>query len=220
MKTASFFLAAVCLLSPLHSFADGHGHAEHGAEYDKAKGLELPAKMSAELGVVLQSPQRRLLRQTRRLEAVIVSLSPKTASVKIRGNEAANIEKFVPAKAKLLRKDYSLLGSAGGVEFVFQLPDDTPPREIGNFVPIAVSAEKTAEIVLPKSAILDSAEGKFVYAFKGGYFKKTAVKTGIEDGNFCEITEGIIASDKIVVAAVDRLRLVELRLVNGGSHSH
>lgn len=98
MKTASFFLAAVCLLSPLHSFADGHGHAEHGAEYDKAKGLELPARMSAELGVVLQSPQRRLLRQTRRLEAVIVSLSPKTASAKIRGNEAANIEKFVPAE--------------------------------------------------------------------------------------------------------------------------
>ena len=220
MKTASLFLAAVCLLTPLHSFADGHGHAEHGTEYDKAKGLELPTKMSAELGVVLQSPQRRLLRQTRRLEAVIVSLSPKTASAKIRENEAANIEMFVPVKPKLLRKDCSLRGSAGFVELVFQLTDDTPPRAIGDFVSVAVSADKTAEITLPKSAILDSAEGKFVYIFKDGFFKKTAVKTGIEDGNFCEITEGVSAPDKIVVAAANRLRLVELRLVNGGSHSH
>ena len=220
MKNFLFFISFACLLNPLHSLADEHGHAEHGAEYDKAKGIELPAKISTELGIELQTPQCRYLRQTRRLEAVIVSLSPKTASAKIRENEAANIEKCVPAKAKLLQKDCSLRDSAGVVEFVFQLPDDTPPREIGDFVSVDVFAEKAVKIALPKSAVLDSAEGKFVYIFKDGYFKKTGVETGIEDGNFCEITKGILATDKIVVAAADRLRLLELRLVNGGSHSH
>lgn len=220
MKITLLFLSIACLLNPLYSFADGHGHAGHGAEYDKAKGIELPAKMSAELGIELQTPQRRHLRQTRSFQAVIISLSPKTASAKIRLNEAESMEKFVPTKAKLLRKDYSLSGSTGFVEFVFELQYDTAPREIGNFVSVDTSSEKTAEITLPNSALLDSAKGKFVYVFKDGYFKKTAVKTGIDDGNFCEITKGILASDKIVVASANRLRLLELRLVNGGSHSH
>lgn len=220
MKAALLFLSIVCLSTPFRSFGDEHGHAEHGAEYDKAKGLELAAKMPAELGVGLRPPQRRHLRQTRSIEAVIVSLSPKTASAKIRASEAANIEKFAPLKAKLLRKDCSLLGSTGFVELVFEIPADAPQREIGDFVSVDVSAEKTAEITLPLSAVLDSADGKFVYVFKDGYFKRTAVKTGIEDGNFCEITEGIFAADKIVVAAAGRLRLLELRLLNGGGHSH
>lgn len=216
------FIAALLLAQV--SFADGHGYEHgydaHAAEYDSAKGVELSPETASELGVKLQTPLLRQLCGVRRLSAVVVSVRPKlVASAKVRA-DISNADDISFADAKLLRVDRSLFDSDGFVELLFELPDGKKKRNVGDFVDIELSRKKSGALTVPNSAVLDCPRGKFVYVFADGHFKKTPVKSGLRDADFCEILDGVSPSDKVVVSAAERLLLVELRLVNGGSHSH
>ncbi len=69
---------------------------------------------------------------------------------------------------------------------------------------------------VPRSALLKTAEGWFVYAVNENFFLRTAVKVGAMNGDFAEITEGLYAGDQIVTSPVNTLWMAELQILRGG----
>lgn len=74
--------------------------------------------------------------------------------------------------------------------------------------------------VIPRSALLRTSEGTFVYAANGEAFVRTAVKVGSEAGDLLEITDGLLSGDAVVTKPVETFHLIELRATKGGGHSH
>jgi len=75
-------------------------------------------------------------------------------------------------------------------------------------------------LTVPRTALLDSAGGFFVYVVNGEFYLRTPVKTGASDASYFEITDGLYAGDIVVATPVEQLWLAELRLTKGGGHSH
>ncbi len=73
-----------------------------------------------------------------------------------------------------------------------------------------------AVTAIPRSALLKTAEGHFVYAVNGTYFVRTPVKVGAQSDDHAEITDGLYAGDSIVVSPVMSLWLAELQVLRGG----
>lgn len=74
--------------------------------------------------------------------------------------------------------------------------------------------------VIPRSALLRTSEGTFVFAVNGDAYFRTAVKIGGDADGLLEITDGLLAGDAVVTKPVETLYLIELRATKGGGHSH
>ncbi len=91
----------------------------------------------------------------------------------------------------------------------------------GDFVTAAVILPREEAVtVIPRSALLKTAEGTFVYALNGAAYYRTAVKVGSESDDKIEIIDGLFAGDQVVTSPVETLWLIELRATKGGGHSH
>lgn len=69
---------------------------------------------------------------------------------------------------------------------------------------------------VPRSALLKTVEGWFVYAVNESFYVRTPVKVGAMNGEFAEITDGLYAGDSIVTSPVDTLWMAELQILRGG----
>lgn len=107
------------------------------------------------------------------------------------------------------------------VEALIEIPDPAHRLAIGIFLKGQASSGKALKKVvsIPHSAVLDTAQGKFVYVAKDGAYLRTAVKIGASDPNAVEITDGLQAGEQVVVSSVQKLWLIELRLTKGGGHA-
>lgn len=80
------------------------------------------------------------------------------------------------------------------------VPADDRVRS-GMFMEARIVAASREVIAVPVSAIGAGPSGLNVMRFEGGVVTQTAVKTGIREGKWIEITEGLAAGDKIVTKA-------------------
>jgi hypothetical protein len=69
---------------------------------------------------------------------------------------------------------------------------------------------------VPRSALLKTAEGWFVYVVNESFFLRTPVTVGAMNAGIAEITEGLYAGDQIVVSPVSSLWMAELQILRGG----
>ncbi|MBI2511674.1 MAG: hypothetical protein HYV96_06840 [Opitutae bacterium] len=69
---------------------------------------------------------------------------------------------------------------------------------------------------VPRSALLRTVRGDFVYVANGAWFLRTPVITGATDTTHVEIKEGLYEGDTIVVRGVRALSLAEIQALNGG----
>lgn len=106
-------------------------------------------------------------------------------------------------------------------EILIELPDPEHRFTVGTAFDAVLSggAERTAAVV-PRSALLRSAAGNFVFVKNGEHFIRTPVKVGTVSDGFVEIIDGLYAGDIVVTKGVEDLWLVELRFTKGGGHSH
>lgn len=144
-----------------------------------------------------------------------------TTGVKV-GQEAVlrseNGETF-SGKVKFL--DTAMGRINGETEVVLEFSGPTAPPTSVSFFHATLTLPATTEVaVVPRSALLRTAEGAFVYAVNGEAYQRTAVKTGAESEALVEITDGLLEGDAVVTRPVEALYLVELRAVKGGGHSH
>ena len=100
----------------------------------------------------------------------------------------------------------------------FELTVETSaPMEIGERVAATFQAPAgEAVTAVPRSALLKTAEGNFVYAVNGEFYVRTPVKVGAMSDEHAEITDGLYAGDQIVVSPVMSLWLAELQVLRGG----
>jgi hypothetical protein len=79
-------------------------------------------------------------------------------------------------------------------------------------------------LVVPSSAVLNTAKGTFVYVVNGPHLLRTAVETGgslsLETGDLIIINDGLYEGDTVVTRPVETLYLIELHAIKGGAHCH
>lgn len=105
-------------------------------------------------------------------------------------------------------------------EAIIEIPDPEKRFAVGTFLKAMFPSSRIhGGFVIPKNALLDAAEGNFVYVEKGEYLARTPVIVGGTTSAGVEITSGLRSEDRIVVKPVETLWLIELRLVKGGGHA-
>lgn len=217
-----------------HDEHEGHDH--HDSEemekpegrpqvvFKEGRGLTVPAEIRAILGLTLAPVEERNVPRTVRVTAQVFDAGPPAlAGANV---DAAAANWLVSAEisgARLVRVDRSTTAASGLADLVLALDivsKDTPYCT-GDFVPLTLTEKTdTAVIAVPRSALLRSASGTFVYVVNGDAFFRTPVETGAESADYLEIVEGLYLGDEVVVQPVEQLWLTELRFTKGGGHCH
>jgi len=106
-------------------------------------------------------------------------------------------------------------------EIVIGVSNATTKLKSGEFLAATITLPRAEAVtVIPRSAVLQTSEGTFIYAVNGDAYFRTAVKVGSEADGLVEITDGLLAGDAVVTKPVETLYLIELRATKGGGHSH
>ena len=121
-------------------------------------------------------------------------------------------------EGKLIRVAEQIQSASGQAELIVEIQGTEKEYPRGTFLTVIFKAAKEENVtVIPGSALLRAAEGDFVYVVNGDHLTRTAVKAGVESGDFIEITDGLYSGDKVAVKPVQTLWLTELRFVKGGA---
>ncbi len=227
--------------------AEGHGHEEEapsGASFKPGKGVILTEETRQSLGVETAEVTERKLPVELRFTVQVFGEDHKPtateaehaectckASGLLGQTQAGSLRTNQPAS--LASKTGEALGgivldvkpakalALGDAEVVIGVTNVGTQLKPGEFLSASVAIPRNETVaVVPKSAVLRSAEGSFVYTLNGDAYFRTAVKTGAEAEGFVEITDGLFAGDSVVTKPVEKLWLIELRATKGGGHSH
>lgn len=203
--------------------------AEIGVAYSAKDGLLVPSETANFIGLETVEVSERPIQATREITARIFLAATTNepnalASALVFPADAAMLEPGLisvatPASpaAKVLRFDRSGESQTGMVEALLQVSDAALALAEGGFVTARfVVGSTNAVTAIPNTALFHTTAGDFVYLENGAHFIRAAVKPGRTDGEFTEITEGLLTGDKVVMRPVMTLWMTELHNVNGG----
>ena len=118
---------------------------------------------------------------------------------------------------RLAGLDRKLEKANGLVEALVEIADTSRRLGAGVYVNVDVSVGNGKSVVcVPRTALLQTSEGSFVYTVSGERFVRAAVKVGAANDEFAEITDGLYAGDQVAAKPVMTLWLAELQVVRGG----
>jgi hypothetical protein len=220
-----------------------HGQESAGARYAEGKGITLLDETKEAIGLELAEAEERKLAPVLPLEAQVYRAAneptrpggEKTASAyatalvslelaeKLKGGESGTFKTDdARYQARVWRIDLVSKDAVNSVEAILQIPDPGNTLAVGEFLSGSITEAGTEATVLtiPRSAVLETATGKFAFVQNGDYLLRTAVDTGVESPEYIEITDGLYPGDIVATKPVETLYLVELRLTKGGGHSH
>jgi hypothetical protein len=194
---------------------------ENGAQYKKDKGVALTDVMKKAIGLKLAEVAEEKIAAsftvalsssanevTGWLTAEQAALVKAGSEVELRTADAPMVRGTVK---RVEKAPYATLGE-------FEIAVETP-TPLATGVRVQATFRGTAgEAVtsVPRSALLKTAEGNFVYAVNGEFYVRTPVKVGAMSGEHAEITDGLYAGDQIVTSPVMSLWLAELQVLRGG----
>ena len=203
--------------------------AETSVSYSSKKGLLLSPETSRFIGVetveVIERPVNGTREITARIFRAATTNEPRAlASAVVSAADAVLLQPgrtsiHTPSlpKAQVLQLDRSGEIQTGMVEAILQVNDPARALNEGGFVNIKFAIGSTnAVTVVPNAALFRTTTGDFVYLENGAHFARAIVTVGRTDGEFTEITDGLLAGDKVVVKSVMTLWMTELHNVNGG----
>ena len=222
---------------------DGHGEeSPSGASFKAGKGVLVTDETKKILGVeVVEVTEQKLPSQIRFNVQVFGEKHHHAIAETDHAGCDVHGSGFVPLdKAAVLRADQpiqiqtrsneSLAGvvlavekalTLGEAEVIGGVTNATDKMKPGEFLSAVVTLPREESVtVIPRSALLRTSEGTFVYAANGDAFTRTAVKVGSEANGLLEITDGLLAGDSVVTKPVETFYLIELRATKGGGHSH
>lgn len=218
-------LAAAALLSACDKekseTAEPHGEEMgtevSGATFKEGRGLKFMPESAAAIGLKTASVEERPVSRTVTLMAQVLEAGPPailSASVADSDTDWYRTTPF--REVSVTRIDRSMSAATGMADLSLSWNHAGLPA--GEWVRLTlIPKDAPAVVAVPKSAVLRSAGGVFVYAVSGEYWVRTPVKTGAESDGFVEITDGLYSGDTIVTSPVEQLWLIELRAVKGGA---
>jgi hypothetical protein len=232
-----------------HEVGSEHGHHHHhgaegaGARYAEGKGIILLEETKEALGLELSEAEEREITPIMPLEAQVyraanepsrqegehsgsayaTALVNPAQAEKLKGGEPAAmmaVEKSY--EARIWRIDPITKDAVNNVEVILQIPDPENTLKIGEFLSgfVTQSGAQQMALTVPRSAVLETATGKFVFVENSDYLLRTPVSTGAETTDYVEIADGLYAGDIVASNPVETLYLIELRATKGGGHSH
>lgn len=201
---------------------------ENGAQFRKEQGLSLTEEMKKAIGLTLAEVGEEkvshaftimlhIMRESDAgtemtawvAEREAVRLQP---GMKVELSSTVDGSHIEPATISRIEKseyatfsDYAVtvstparVSASNQVRAVFRVPEGQPVT------------------VIPRSALLKTAEGTFAYTVNGAFYLRTPVKTGVMNEQFVEVTDGLYAGDEVVSSPVMSLWMAELQVLRGG----
>ncbi len=205
-----------------HGDAHDHGHAEEketgSATFKEGQGLQLADETFAALGVETAKVEERAITPAFEIIASVFDAGPPARASSLAPAEVVEaLEEHPPAEARLLATRRDFAHARSQVEIILELPG---APAVGTTLNLTLRGSTREGAAVPRSAVLRSATGTFVYVVNGSHLLRAPVQTGASDGEYIEILDGLHTGDVVVTAAVEQLWLTELRLTKGGGHSH
>ena len=244
--TSLLFIAALagcaCDASRQHEASDEHAHPETGVTFSAKRGLHVSAETAAFIGLKVADVEERTVKSEFRFAAQVyrAAADAKVASVRQMAATTAFASGDVsPEEAHVLQRGQSITvqldrgillsghiaeikphtdkSTVEHLDVSVAVEDSNGQLTPGTFVNVkAPIGSDKAVVSIPKSALLQTAEGKFVYTVSGEHFVRAAVTTGTVNDEYAEITDGLYTGDKVVAAPVMTLWLAELQSIRGG----
>jgi hypothetical protein len=194
---------------------------ENGAQYEKGKGLSVTEEMARSIGLKTADVEEQKI-----AARVQITLRPLPGGKEANGwLTAAQVGKIQPGANVLFSGAVNSKGTIQNIEkpafaetgdFEVTVSSNPPLPEGAEIQGAILLNEKEAAASIPRSALLSTAEGYFVYAVNGNYFFRTAVTVGAMNEDHAEITEGLFAGDAVVTTPVMSLWMAELQVLRGG----
>lgn len=224
-----------------HAKAESESHEHGGVTFSAKQGLSVRETTAKFIGLQVADVEERNVTASIRFNAqVFQSLSErKFASVTANATSVALATAFVaanqatlltngqsatvsltngePLKATIADVNHALEKVQGQTEVMVSIHDPEARLKNGQIVPISVPLGREQSVAtIPRSALLRTAEGEFVYTVSGKHFVRAKIKTGEVGADFVEIADGLYAGDRVVVQPVMTLWLAELQSIRGG----
>jgi RND family efflux transporter MFP subunit len=87
------------------------------------------------------------------------------------------------------------------VHVLAPIPADQAPRFIiGSYLKADIERDPHSGITVPRSAVLQDADGSYVFGLNGNRARRIAVSTGVEGDHWIEVTSGLKTGDTLVVS--------------------
>ena len=208
--------------------------AENGAQYKDREGIALTEIMKKSIGLQVAEVEEakvaprftvalHVLPAASGFQKIALTSTSWTASGWLTAAQASKVKPGLSV---------SLQVGADSIAAVVQSIEKSPYHVSGEFE-VTVEAEKLLEVgtrvlatfrgeageataAIPRSALLKTAEGTFVYALNGERYVRTPVKLGAENDERVEVTDGLYSGDLVVTHGVMPLWLAELQALRGG----
>lgn len=233
----SLLVVSVCLAGCNNKSAspaggDEHGGDDHGINFKAKEGLAVPEDIARNIGLQLADvTERKVNGQLTFAAQVYGEAGPQARRVALASAWVdRTAAQFVPVGLDIVAQTSDMNSLTGVVARVLRAADTNAAVEVllelqaeqgelkpGDFVRVTVSTPGKGDVsVIPRAALLRTAEGAFVYVVNGARLKRTAVKLGGEQDGVIEVRDGLLAGDKIAVSGVPLLWLAELQNIRGG----
>lgn len=246
MKSLFHTLACITLLSACQgnksTAAKGEASEkapENGAKFKAGEGISLSPEMKQSLDLkTAEVSEEKVAPMFTTVLHVMPSRQERAATVTISTSPPLEANGWLTAKQAALLKpgmQVELRGEDPAIPPVMgtiHRLEKVPHASIGDFevgvaAPSAfeegarVSAtfhapEGEAVATIPRTALLQTAEGTFAYTVNGKFYMRTPVKVGAMNADRVEIADGLYAGDEVVVSPVMSLWMAELQVLRGG----
>lgn len=199
-----------------------------GPEYSASKGIHVPEETRRSLGLkvvdVGEAPVVGHLTIPLRVYAAAGELARASGTVPLSRAEAVQVGQpvevtspengSVTGRVMAVRREMEKV--TGAVEVLVEFPGAFGSAPAGFATGRIVLGGGAAVATVPRSALVESVEGPFVYTESGSHFVRTAVKLGAIDNQTAEVTEGLYVGDRVVSEPAMSLWLTELAAIKGG----
>lgn len=201
--------------------------------FEQGKGVRLPEEMQHELGIqTVEVQEKPLVPRVEGLATVIRAASESKPAVAMAFLDKAAASGLRLGQTVLLRHDTSqqeftgtlrsldtrLTNLLGRGEVTIEFADPAGQFPVASTLMAIFSAAHPNSVpAVPVAAVLTGVEGAFVYTVSGSHFIRTTVRTGAHNEAWIEIVDGLYPGDAVVAKGADRLWLIELCALKGGS---
>jgi len=191
---------------------------ENGAQFKEGKGVTLTPIMAQSIQLKTAEVQEEVIAHS--YSAILQATQiGKEASGWLTEAQASQVQvgtivELASTKGRVLRMEKSPFVALGDYEVIVSTEETLQP---GAALPATFRFPAGAPVTsIPKSALLTTAEGTFVYAENDEYFLRIPVKVGSVNENHVEIIDGLYTGDVVVTTPVMSLWLAELQILRGG----